>query len=125
HEQDAIAAALLAADHPLAPGKIFNVTDGEVHSVKEILDAMSAGLGRRPIAWHVPMNWIQPGVKFADALLQLAGRNGLAQAMLNKYLEDVAVSGAKFQRELGFRPRYDLLSGWRQTLDEMKLSGQL
>jgi hypothetical protein len=45
--------------------------------------------------------------------------------MLSKYLEDVAVSAAKFSRELGFGPRYDLLSGWRQTLAEMKSSGQL
>lgn len=87
--------------------------------------AMRAKLNRQPPNWHVPLGAAQFGAKFADSLLPLASRNGLAQAMLNKYLEGVAVSGAKFQRELGFRPHYDLLSGWRQTLDEMKLSGQL
>ncbi len=88
--------------------------------------AVCAGLNRRPPSWHVPLGAVQFGAKLADSLLRCAGReNNPAQAMLGKYVEDVAVSGAKFQRELGFRPRYDLLSGWRQTLADRKSSGHL
>jgi hypothetical protein len=38
------------------------------------------------------------------------------QAFLQKYLEDVTVSGQKLAQELDFRPRFDLESGWRDAL---------
>jgi nucleoside-diphosphate-sugar epimerase len=44
-------------------------------------------------------------------------------AILDKYLEEVAVDGTRLQRELGFRPKTGLLDGWRATVAEMKRRG--
>ena len=35
---------------------------------------------------------------------------------LDKLVEDVAVSGERIQHELGFRPGFDLVTGWRETV---------
>jgi hypothetical protein len=43
----------------------------------------------------------------------------VGRATIDKLLEDIAVSGEKIQRQLGFQPRYDLRAGWRQTIEQM------
>jgi hypothetical protein len=40
--------------------------------------------------------------------------------MLDKLLEDVAVSGDRITQVLGFSPRYDLASGWREVVAAMQ-----
>lgn len=126
HEHDVAHAAILAAEHAQSPGKIFNVTDGRIHSVKDILGAICSGLDRQPPAWRIPVGLAKFGGMLADLALFAAGRKNISmQTMLIKYLEDVAISGAKFQHDLGFRPRYDLLAGWQQTVAAMKSSGEL
>ena len=44
---------------------------------------------------------------------------------IDKYTEDVAVDGRRIQEELGFVPRYDLTTGWRETIQEMRQAGEL
>ena len=47
------------------------------------------------------------------------------QSMLDKYTEDIAVDGSLIQKELGFVPQYDLKTGWKETVKEMRRSGEL
>jgi len=47
------------------------------------------------------------------------------RAMIDKYTEDIAVDGSLIQKELGFVPLYDLKTGWKETVKEMQLSGEL
>lgn len=126
HEQDAASAALLTATHPQAAGRVFNVTDGQVHQLRDILAAVRAGLNRPPTEWHFPLSWARGGARLADTVLGVAGRRSHpARAMLDKYLEDVAVSGQKLQHSLGFQPQYGLKAGWQQTICEMRRTGQI
>jgi hypothetical protein len=37
----------------------------------------------------------------------------------------MAVDGHRIQDEIGFRPKYDLLSGWKETIEEMRAGGEL
>ena len=46
-------------------------------------------------------------------------------AMIDKYTEDIAVDGSLIQKELGFVPQYDLKTGWEETIQEMRRSGDL
>jgi len=46
-------------------------------------------------------------------------------AMIDKYTEDIAVDGSLIQKELGFVPQYDLKTGWQETIQEMRRSGDL
>jgi nucleoside-diphosphate-sugar epimerase len=126
HEQDAASAALLAAAHPQAAGQVFNATDGRVHQLRDILAAIRAGLDRPPAAWYFPLAWARGGAQLADTVLGVAGRRSRpARAMLDKYLEDVAVSGQKLHHSLGFQPQYGLKAGWQQTICEMRRTGQI
>jgi hypothetical protein len=45
--------------------------------------------------------------------------------MIDKYTEDIAVDGSLIQKELGFVPQYDLSTGWREVVQEMRQSGEL
>lgn len=119
YDRDVAAAALLAAEHPAAAGMIFNVTDGAVHPFRDIVAVISELLGRRPPRLYLPVRWAQTATTLIDAVLAAAGRSALATPLLEKLTEDMAVSGARIQEVLGFRPEFDLRSGWRDTITQM------
>lgn len=114
---DAVAAALLAADHPAASGKTFNVSDGAIHRFGEILRAMYAAVGRPHPRGRISVTPLRVVAGAAARLRPLLGTRALApQRALDKLLEDVAVSGDRFGRVLGFQPAVDLGEGWRRTV---------
>lgn len=116
HEADAALAAVLAAGSPRAAGQVYNVTDGRIYALREIIDAMCAAFGRRPPRWGIPVAPTRGLASLGDGLLRIAHREPRLQGFLQKYLEDVAVSGQRLASELDFRPRFDLESGWRDAL---------
>lgn len=117
YQDDVAAAALLAASHPDAAGATFNVTDGGVHTVNEIVAAISAALGRRPPRVRVPAAPIAAGLGVVEAGFRLIGRRPpVGRATLAKLLEDVAIDGSRLRRTLGFTPSMTLEKGWRATV---------
>ncbi len=126
YDQDAASAAVLAAVHPAAAGRIFNVTDGRIYSLAEIVRTLSELLGRRPPRISVPS-----GVAlFAAGAVELGGRiTGrplpLSRKTVNKYLEDLPVSSKRIASELGFVPRFDLIRGWSEVIAEMRRTGEI
>ncbi len=126
HVDDVCAAARLAAVHPAAPGEVFNVTDGRVHTVSEIVAAMSLALGRTPPRFGVPAAPVRAGARLAEAGARAFGlRPPVTRALVDKYTEETAVDGGRIRRTLGFKPAYDLESGWRQAVAEMRQAGRL
>lgn len=91
YDEDA-AAAIVTALHAKKEGT-YNVVHAHTPTVKEIIDAICAALGRKPPRVRVP-------VRLAPA----------------KYLEDVVVSPEKIRRELGFVARTDVSEGWAAAL---------
>ena len=116
YEKDSARAAILAAEHPLAAGQLYNVSDGTVHSLREILDAISVALGRRPPRVFVPIAMARLAAAAADRALALGGRPARFLTAVDKFTETVAVRADRIQRELGFHPEYDLQRGWRETV---------
>jgi nucleoside-diphosphate-sugar epimerase len=55
----------------------------------------------------------------------LGRRPPVSRQTLEKYLEDVAVSGDTIRKELGFSPEWDLDRGWRETIEGMRRLGRL
>jgi len=115
---DIAKAAMLAAEHPDAVGEIYNVTDGQIHEFNSITDAIYLALNRKPPRMHIPVapvrlicGLIEDTAKF------LRKDSSITRATVDKIVENTAVNGDKFQRELGFKPEYDLLSGWRKTAE--------
>lgn len=126
YEKDVARAAVLATQQHAAAGRIYNVTDGEFHSVSEIIDAICVALGRRPPRFSVPLGPIRMAADLSEWGARLVGCCSPALgAMIDKYIEDVAVDGCLIKTELGFRPEYDLYKGWQETIREMHESGEL
>jgi nucleoside-diphosphate-sugar epimerase len=113
-EDDLASAIALVAEHPAAVGRTYNVSDGRVHTLHEIIVAIAAGLGRRPPAWSVPVAPVRLAA-MAGGLL-----NPRIPRMLDKYLEDVAVEATRIQKEIGFRPRFTLERGWAAAIRQMR-----
>ena len=116
-EDDLAAAVTAAAAHPGAAGRIYNVTDGGMHSMREIIAAICTGLGRRAPAWHVPIAPVRAAVGLGAIV------SGRFRRALDTYLEDVAVSGSRIAAELGSSPRVGLGQGWIETIAAMRREG--
>jgi UDP-glucose 4-epimerase len=121
HTLDLCDAAIAAAEQEKAAGAIFNVTDGCVHTMREIVAAIAAALGRRPPVFHLPVRAARIVAGLMEDGLQVVGRSApVNRATIDKLTEDIAVNGRKLQLELGFQPRFDLEAGWRQTVGNLR-----
>ena len=126
YDRDVARAAVLAVSHPAAAGRVFNVTDGEFHTLNEIIESICSALGRKPPRLSLPIG----PVRWAVSILENAGcmigyQSPIGRATIDKYTEDVAVDSSRIQTELGFKPQYDLRSGWQETIQEMRRMGEL
>lgn len=119
YHRDVAAAAVLAGEHPDAGGAIFNVTDGAIHTFREIVTAIARAMGRRPPAHHLPEGPARAAAVVCDAALRLARQSAVAGPLLDKMLEDLAVSGQRMQDVLGYRPAFDLNLGWAETIPQL------
>jgi UDP-glucose 4-epimerase len=117
HVKDVSRAAIIAAEHSAAAGNIYNVTDGAVYSLKEIIETICKVLEIAPPRFRLPERPVRMlAGAFEDAFALIKKRAPVNRATIDKLLEDIAVSGDKMKTELGFEPEYDLLSGWREAL---------
>lgn len=125
YDRDAATAAVLALRIPQAAGQVYNVTDNQFHTLADIIAAICTALGRPPPRLRIPLAAAHTAAGCADWLLRLAGRRPKLRAAIDKYVEEVMVSGEKINRELGFIPKYDLQTGWRECVSEMRKTGEL
>lgn len=123
HVSDVCEAALVAAEQPAAAGRTYNVTDGSVHTFEQITDAMSAALGRRPRRVYLPVRPARLAAGLLEDVSRFLGKEStIGRRTVDKLVEDIAVSGTLIQRQLGYRPRYDLAAGWRATVSQLSSS---
>jgi UDP-glucose 4-epimerase len=117
HDRDLARAAVLAALHPGAAGGVFNVTDGRIHTVGQVGDAICGALGKGCFRVSVPWRGARLIVA-ATAKLELSFSflSGIRN-LIDRMSTDTAVSGSRIQRELGFRPEVDLHRGWVDAVE--------
>ncbi|MBI9089849.1 MAG: NAD-dependent epimerase/dehydratase family protein [Desulfobacterium sp.] len=119
HEEDVASAAILAAEHPLAKGRTFNVTDGTTHTVQDIVTAIARALGKQPLEIHIHDTLIRAIVcLLGSPLFRRLPRIEKLGYMIDKMNEHVAVNGGKIQQDLGFVPQWGLDRGMRLALTE-------
>jgi nucleoside-diphosphate-sugar epimerase len=124
-ERDVAAAAVLAIEHPGAAGRAFNVTDGVFHTVREIVTVLSGLLGRRVPRVVLPVAWARAAAGVIEFGARRLGKEPpVTRGMIDKLVEDVAVSGDRLIGELGFAPSPDLEKGWAEVLEGMRRSGE-
>lgn len=119
-DRDVASAALIAAEHQKAAGEVYNITDGRVHTLREILEAICAALGRQPPRYKLPAGPCGLMAGLVEDGFRIAGKTPpFGRATIDKFLEDIAVSGKKVQRDLGFLPQFGLSAGWAHTIQKM------
>ncbi|OPY90125.1 MAG: 3 beta-hydroxysteroid dehydrogenase/Delta 5--_4-isomerase [Syntrophaceae bacterium PtaU1.Bin231] len=126
YDKDVARAAVLAAFHDDAAGNVFNVTDGSFHEMSEIVRTICAALGRREPRLALPVSPVRRTAGLLEDAARFCGfRSPVTRSTIDKYTEDIAVDGGRIQRKLGFRPRFDLTTGWTETIREMRSAGSL
>jgi nucleoside-diphosphate-sugar epimerase len=126
YDKDLARAAVLAATHDEAVGKIFNVSDGHFHFMNEIINTMCDALGRKPPCFALPLSPVRRAVGLLEKSSNLFGLQlPVTRETIDKYTEDIAVNGQRIQDELGFVPKYDLAMGWKDAVMEMRHAGIL
>jgi nucleoside-diphosphate-sugar epimerase len=126
YEKDVARASVLAAIHPGAAGRIFNVTDGQFHTMKAIVETLCGALGRRSPHLTLPAGPVRCLAGLLEDCARLCGlRSPIVRATVDKYTEDLAVDGSRFHTRIGFVPQYDLAAGWQETVAEMRQSGEI
>ncbi len=126
YDRDVAQAALVALRHPTAAGQIFNVTDGQFPTMDEIIATLCEALNRHPPRLTLPAGPIRALAGLIEDSARLCGGTApIVRATIDKYTEDVAVDGTRFCTQTGFSPNYDLAAGWRETVAEMRRSGDL
>lgn len=114
HQEDVARAIEFVLQTPQTAGQIYNVTDGAVVSVRQIVQAISAGWQRPTPSLVIPLGFIKRVLLPVRVFEKITGRLMLPTILLEKWLEDVAVSGTKF-KVVGFKAHLDLAQGWQQT----------
>ena len=126
YDKDVGRAAVLTVSHPAAAGRVFNVTDGEFHTLNEIIESICSALGRKPPRWSLPVGPTRGLIGLVETgCRSISLKPPVTRAIIDKYTEDIAVDGSLIQKELGFVPQYDLKTGWEETIREMRKTGQL
>jgi UDP-glucose 4-epimerase len=126
HDREVAKAALLASQHPNAAGKVYNVSDGHFHTLREIIAAICHALGRNPPRLSVPVGAARFFAGLMEDVLHLLGRRSpVSRETIENYIEDIAVDCQLIQKELGFKPECDLKTGWQETIQEMRELGIL
>jgi nucleoside-diphosphate-sugar epimerase len=124
YDKDVGHAAVLAVSHPAAAGRVFNVTDGEFHTLNEIIEAICSALGRKPPQFSLPVGTCRALVRLIERGCYAMGlKPPISEKMIEKYTGDIAVNGSLIQKELGFVPKYDLQTGWQETIKRMREGG--
>ena len=124
YDKDVAEAVVALLNSPSTKSRIFNVTDGNIYSVNEIVSAIYEALGRKPKEFYLPEKPLRWGLRIFEKSTNMLGlKSKIGEWIIDKYTEDIAVSGEKFMKETGFKPRYDLKTGWRETVEIMKARG--
>jgi UDP-glucose 4-epimerase len=125
-DKDVAGAAVLALEHPNATGKIYNVSDGEFHTINHIISTMCAALGRKAPAFSLPERPARFAASMVEDLFRVVRRQApISRASIDKYTEDMAVDSRRIREELGFKAKYGLEAGWMDTVREMRREGEL
>lgn len=126
YDRDVAKAVLLTIEHPEAAGQVYNVSDGNFHTLNEIIRVMCKALDRSPPRISLPVKPVRWTISVLEVFAHLFGINvTIGRDMVDKYIEDIAVDSQRIRIQLGFEPQYGLVKGWEETIREMKQNGYL
>jgi UDP-glucose 4-epimerase len=119
--QDVCQAAILAAGHIAALGQVYNVTDGEIHTFQEVVTVMCSALGRDYPKFRISEYPVRRILGFIEDAFTLFGQKApIGRFTVDKLIEDLAVSGDRITKELGYQPQFDLEAGWKNCIQRIR-----
>lgn len=122
HVKDVVQAALLAAGKPAAVGQTYIVTDGQACSTRQMYEWICEALDKPVPAWTIPKSMLKVLAKVGDGIGRILGRRFLFDSdALDKLIGPACYSSEKIQRELGFRPMWDLRSALPEIVADLGL----
>jgi nucleoside-diphosphate-sugar epimerase len=94
--------------------------------LREIIAAICQAIGRIPPRFSIPVGSARFLAGVIEDSFRLVGKKSpIGRDTADKYTEDIAVDSHRIQSELEFKPQYDLRSGWQETVEEMRRTGDL
>jgi UDP-glucose 4-epimerase len=106
---DICEAAILTAEHPHANGRTYFVTDGIDYSSRQLYLLMCESLGKRIPHWQTPLLLFKLLAKIGDAGKKLTKRRmPFDSEAFSKLFGTAQYNSGRIQRELRFKPVYDL-----------------
>jgi len=119
--ENAVDAAISVVNNSRADSSVYIVTDGIDYSLKELYDTISKGLGKRPRSFFIPMGLARGFAVIGGIAGSIIGKQvPFNLNILEKLTGTYTFSSLKIQRELGFKPRYNLYNTISDTINWYK-----
>jgi nucleoside-diphosphate-sugar epimerase len=122
---DAVTGMLLCASRG-QPGQVYHLAGPRPVSFRELGETMASALGVRPPRWNLPRWVAMLGASGLETLARMNGRTPpLSRTGVAFFSEDRLFSWQKAQRELGYTPEHDLVTGLSITVAWYRQQGWL
>lgn len=125
HVSDVVQGILLALGNPASRGETYIVTCEKAYTYNMVYGIIAGILGRKPPRLHVPAALAKLMVTPVELINRLLGADSFLwhAATVDSVTCDRAYSSEKAAAELGYKPRYTLEQGLRETVDWYRENG--
>ncbi len=126
--KDVVQGFLLVLDKPdISRNQTYFISEDKAYTYLEVYEILSELCNRAPPRIHVPPVLAKTFVAPVEFLNRLRGRTVFTwkTSTVNDLTCDRAYSIMKAVRELGFKPKYDLRTGLRETLEWYRENGYI
>lgn len=121
--RDVVQAAMRVAMNPVAAGKTYIVTDGQIYSTRQIYEWICEALRISVPRWTIPLFVLHVAAHLGDIIGHIKGRRFIFDtAALNKLISSAWYSSSKITRDLDYRPAYTLKDSLPAMVAEMRRS---
>ncbi len=105
HVDDVVQASVLVSAARAADGRCYIVTDGRAYSTRELYVMICESLGKKPLAWHVPVWALKMAATVGDVFGIVWGKRFVIDSdALGRLIGSAWYSSERIARELGYRP---------------------
>ncbi len=119
--KNVVEACTLALERGNGP---YFIADPEIKTFGEIYKIMASSLGAKPSDRKIPKSAIMPFVYLSEGLSAITGKKGvLTKSNIERITKDRFFSIEKAKKELGYRGKYTLEHGFRETAQELREHG--
>lgn len=128
--EDLVEAILLAAHSPRAKGQIYFVSDGKNLDWNELSAHIGRELKKTYKTFNVPLGIVRIVASLGDLFARWIGKSFLPPIVSSDKIKEGQATGwvcsnRKIQRELGFKPQFDIPHGIRKTAEFYYSAGWL